>query len=126
MIKDYKYYVEKYIQYRSKMCQSPDDYGIINTRVHNKAVDNLNSLIAEMLKDIDVTKKVYSILLENENSFIQQNSAGECLELTPPIHVEKSIEILEHTIQYGEIWEIMGAERTLKIWRGEINPDDPW
>ena len=117
-------YVEKYISLCSMLCKSPDDYNKNKVNNHNKAIRKLITLREELSKNDILSYKVYSILLENADIYIRQSAATECLNLN--IHIEKSEQLLEYIIQKGERMASMGAERTLKIWRGEIKPTDPF
>ena len=116
-------YIEKIIQLSSQLCQKPDDYTKNKVKEHNKAARKLTVLENALANDIEMAKEVFGELLESENMFIKQNAATHCLELS--LHIKKSVKILEHICKKGEVWNAMGAERQLKIWRGEIEPDDP-
>jgi len=116
-------YVEKIIYLNSQICQKPDDYTKEKVRKNNKAARKLTIIENALQNDIEIAMEVYKELLDNEDKFIKSNAAALCLQLK--IHVDKSIEIFEYLEKYGESWEKIGAERQLKIWRGEIEPDDP-
>ena len=76
----------------------------------------------ELYKDIDLAEKVYAELLEIEDMYIQLTVAARCLNLN--LHVESAMKTLEFICVKGEKMHSMYAERTLKIWRGEIGPND--
>ena len=116
-------YIGKYINLNSKLF-SPDDLTDENLKQHNKASRAIYKLCDELKENIDLAEKVYSELLENEDIDIQQGAATNCLELN--IHIKKSVKILEHISKKGDGWFAAGAKRTLKIWRGEIGPYDPF
>jgi len=116
-------YVEKIIELWSKLCQKPDDYTKAKVKINNLAIDELIPLIEELTKDHDLSEKVFEELLENNDPFIRQNAASHCLSLN--LHIEKSVKTLKGFLKHGKPWEAMGAERSLKIWRGEIGPNDP-
>ena len=117
-------YVKKYIELYAKLCKNPDDYADKSKiRKNNKAARALYVLDSELRKDIVLMEKVYSDLLENEDKCIRQSTASGCLAAN--LHIKRSVEILEHIARSNDRWEAMPAERTLKIWRGEIDPNDP-
>jgi len=62
--------------------------------------------------------------MEIKDFKVQFYAAAHCLELN--INTARAEEVLENIIKAGERCAVMDAERNLKIWRGEINPDDPW
>jgi len=117
-------YIAKYIDSFSKLCKKPEDYTRCKVKSHNRAMRELIALEDELSQDVELTEEVFSALLENEDSYIQQNIAGRCLSLN--LHIKKSVEILERTSENGDRMSAMGAERTLKIWRGELKPDAPF
>ena len=126
MMKDYKYYVGEFLKTLSKMCLSPDDYENpkLTTKVHNRAVDQYRIIKAVLEENHELAEKVYSELMEINDVKVQFYAAAHCLELN--INTARAEEILENIERTGEKWAVMFAERNLKIWRGEINPDDPW
>jgi len=117
-------YIKKYISLRSKVCVKPEDYTKSKIKTHNKAVLELISLVNEIRKNNDLSEEVFSVLLDNEDIYIQQSAATDCLNLN--LHVIKAIEILERVKKKGDRMAAMGAERTLKVWRGEIKSDKPF
>jgi ATP-dependent protease Clp ATPase subunit len=125
MMKDYMFYVEKHLDILSKMRLGPDDYdGRISTRTHNKAIDRYKLLKIELEENLNLAVKVYSELLEINDIKVQFYAAANCLTLN--LHTERAEEILEHQRKTGEKWLAMLAERNLKIWRREIDPNKLW
>jgi len=116
-------YIEKIIHFNSQLCQKPDDYTKEKVKGHNKAARKLFALENALANDIEMAGEVYRELMENEDKFTKSNAAVRCLQLK--IHTDKALEIIEYRRKHGERWEAMGAERQLKIWRGEIGPNDP-
>ena len=116
-------YIERILHLNSQLCQKPDDYSKEKVKGHNKAARKLTALENILVNDIEMAGEVYGELMESEDKFIKSNAAVRCLQLK--IHIDKAIEIFEYLSKHGESWEVMGAERQLKIWRGEISPNDP-
>ena len=127
-------YAEKYIELLMKQISNPRDYGSkTKLKAHNKAATELHRLCTELHKDASMSEKVYGELLANENQRIQQSAASACLALNSDygyeIHIDKSVRILEEISKQddgGLNWPAQGAERVLKIWRGELDPMRPW
>ena len=126
MIKDYTYYVEKYLKTLSKMRLAPSDYSDpkFSTREHNRAIDQFNLLEIELEKHRELADKVYSELMEINDIKVQFYAASYCLKLS--IHIERAVEILEHMRKTNENWAVMLAEGTLKMWHGKIEPNNPF
>ena len=116
-------YIEKILYLNSQLCQKPDDYSKEKVKGHNNAARKLFALENVLANDIEMAKAVYRKLMESEDEFTKSNAAARCLQLK--IYTDKALEIIEYRRKHGERWEAMGAERQLKIWRGEIGPDDP-
>ena len=125
MTKNCKYYVDKYLKTLSKICFSPSDYSDpkFSTRVHNRAIDQFNLLEVVIEENLELANEVYSELMEINDIKVKFYASAYCLKLN--INVERAEEILEHIRKTGEKWIALYAERNLKIWRGEIDPDDP-
>ena len=126
MIKDCEYYVDKFLKTLSKIRLWPSDYENpkLTTRAHNRAVDQYNILEIIMKENHELAAKVYLELMEIKDFKVQFYAAANCLELN--INTARAEKVLENIIKAGERCAVMFAERNLKIWRGEINPDDPW
>lgn len=116
-------YVEKIINLNYQLCQKPDDYTKEKVKAHNSAARKLTKIENALVNDIEMAREVYRELLKSEDNFTKSNAATWCLKLK--IHTDKAIEIFNNLIKNGEKWEVMGAERQLKMWRGEIGPTDP-
>ena len=122
MMKDYKEYVDKFIELHSKTCRKVEDYGNeskISTRMHNIAMRKLNALYAEIDQNLDIAAKVYSELLLNENIDIQQSAAASCLHLN--IYTTEAEATLERIIKTGHVMASRGSETILQNWRDKIN-----
>lgn len=111
----------KYVNLLDRIRKRQEDYLTIKTHVHNRAMRQIIELDAELSKDISSAKKIYFELLKSEDEYIQWFSAARCLKLG--ILVDKSLKILDDIIAHGDRWMVWHAERTLKIWRGEIQPN---
>jgi len=123
MMKDYKYYIDKYLDLLFQTCTKPEDYGKISIRKHNKAIVRLNALQEEICKDNDLAEKIFFELLRNHDITVLLNATACCIHFN--LHIEEAVKTLEFIIISGDRWNAEWAERTLKIWRGEIGPDDP-
>lgn len=127
-------YVEKYIKLWMKQISNPEDYGSeTKVKAHNKAARELHLLCEELHKDGFMSEKVYGELIANEDQRIRQSAASACLKLNSDhgyeIHIDKSVRLLESISKQddgGLNWHAKGAERVLKIWRGELDPRRPW
>jgi hypothetical protein len=117
--------IEKYLSLKlnPKICHSPKDYGEKNVKEHNKAMRTFIAFCSELSQNVELSKSVYSELLEHEDLSIQRNAASMCLELD--IHVKRAVEMLENMAKLDDPWHAMPAERRLRIWRGEIDENDP-
>lgn len=116
-------YIERIIHLNSRLCQKPDDYTKEKVKENNKAARKLTALENALVNDIEMAREVYKELMESEDNFTKSNAAAWCLRLK--INTDKAIKIFKYQRKHGEPWEVMGAERQLKIWRGKIGPDDP-
>lgn len=117
----YSEILNKYVSLLGKIRKSQDDYLKIKTSVHNKAMRQLITLDEELRTDIPMAERIYFTLMENEDEYIQWLAAARCLRLG--ILVEEALKILDDIIERGDRWMVWHAERTLKIWRGGITPD---
>ena len=121
---DKEQYIEEYIRLSGFLAKKPSDYTKKTTKKHNKAMKQLLLLEKDLSKNLQLATEVYSILLNNEDLYIKQSAATECLDLR--ICVDQSIEVLEYIRQNGERMASMGADRILRIWRGELDPSKPF
>lgn len=117
-------FIEKIVYLNSQFCKRPDDYTKERVKIHNKAAKKLNVIENALCNDIEMATLVYGELMDSEDNFTRSNAAAWSLELK--INTEKAIKVLKNLKKHGDEWEAMGAERLLKIWRGEIGPDDPF
>ena len=117
-------YVEKYIELCSLLCKHEADYTKENIKIHNKAMKELNKLIAEISNDIEKAKCMYEVLLSQEDVHIKQLAATDCLNFN--IYVKEAVKILKKISTSGNRMASMGAKRTLRIWKGELDPSDPF
>ncbi len=116
-------YIDRINHLNARTLQKPSDYAKGNVKKHNKAMQSLIALEDKLKDDLVLAGEVYLELLESTNKLTQSNAAVRCLQLG--IHTERALEILEYRRVNGEPWEKMGAERQLKLWRGEIKPHEP-
>lgn len=119
-------YAKEYIMLCSQLCKKAEDYTKIKVRKHNKAIDKLNQIREEMSKDQELTEEVYRILLGCEDSYVQKSAASDCLRLNIHVHTKIALKIIKKTIRHGDRMAAMGATRTLKIWKGKLDPNDPF
>ena len=120
---NYDDFFNKYVSLLGKIYKRESDYLEIKTRVHNRAMRQLIALEEELSRNIPMAEKLYFELMKNEDEYIQWHASASCLSLG--ILVEESLKILDDIIANGDRWMLWHAERTLKIWRGEIRPDQP-
>ncbi len=116
--------IEKYINLCDMMCKEELDYTKEKVKIHNNAMRKMQNLTKGLRSDILLANKVYAVLLQNKDSFIQQSVATECLSLK--IHIEASLSILKNISRKGSRMAAMAAKRTLLIWDGKIDPNDPF
>ena len=116
--------VEKYINLCSLLCKDEEDYSRDRIKIHNKAMAELKRLADEIGADMPLAAKVYETLLYSQDAFIQQSAATDCLQLK--IHINQAIKTLKRIQKNGGRMAAMTAKRTLLIWNGKLNPDDPF
>ena len=115
--------LEKYLALSSKVYKRREDYLKIKASVHNRAMRQLIALDAELSEKASLAEVVYGELLKNEDEYIQWSAAACCLRLG--VLTEESLNVLDNIIASGDQWMTFHAKRTLKIWRGEIDPTQP-
>ena len=115
---------DKYVRLCAQMCKCADDYTKMKIVKNNKAVKERNLLKKQLYTDIDLCKDVYDLLLDNEDLYVRQAAATDCLSLN--IHIDKSRQILQSICKHGNRMAAMGAERALLIWEGKLDPKDPF
>ena len=123
-MKNYKEYINKYLNLHSQTCSKPEDYDRISVAKHNKAIVKLNAFQDEICKDQDLAEKVFSELLQNEDITVLLGAAACCVNHN--ILIEDAEKTLEWIVQTGDYWITGIAERVLGVWCGEIDPDKPW
>ena len=124
MNKELSKFVDEYIALCGQLCQKAEDYTRENVATHNRAVKKLNSLKERAHADLNFAEKMYHALLTHNDMYVRQDAATECLFLD--IHVATSLEILKKISRGKERMAAMGAKRTLLIWKGKLNPNDPF
>lgn len=124
MNNDLNVFVNEYITLCGQLCKNIEDYTKENVVKHNMAIKKLNSLKERAHADSDFAKKLYHTLLTNNDMYVQQDAATECLFLD--IHIATSLKILKKISQGKEKMAAMRAKRTLLIWEGKLNPSDPF
>ena len=117
-------FVDEYILLCTQLCKKADDYTKENVAKHNKAMKKLNVLRKEMYNDIQFAERVYKALLYHPEVYVQQSAATDCLRLN--IHTNDSVKILKNICKQGDRMSSMSAKRTLLIWEGKLNPNDPF
>lgn len=116
--------IEKYIFLCSQMCKCADDYTKEKVAKHNKAMKALIQLKKKLHADANLTEQVYAVLLKSKDIYVRQSAATECLSLN--IYTEESAKILKEICLQGNRMAAMGARRTLLIWEGKLDPNDPF
>ena len=107
-------YVDDYILLCSKLCKDSNDYNRSKVQQNNRAYKKLTRLKLEISKDIATALNVYSILLNDQNVFIQQSAATDCLKLN--IHIEESVHVLRNISHSTDRMRAISAKRTLLVW----------
>ena len=116
--------IDQYIGLCDLMCKEESDYTSEKVKLHNKAMKQMQILTQKLSADIDLANKVYAVLLQHEDRFIQQSAATECLSIK--IHTKRALCILKEISRKENRMAAMAAKRTLLIWKGKINPHDPF
>ena len=116
--------VEEYIMLCSQLCKKAEDYTKEKVARHNVAMKKLNKLKKNMYMVPELAENVYRVLLNCEESYVQQTAATDCLMIN--IHVDASVKILKRISSCGDRMSAMGAKRTLLIWEGKLSPSDPF
>lgn len=117
-------FVERYVSLCSLLCKNESDYTKQKVKIHNKAMAELRSLVDEISADMYLADNIYGKLLHCEESFVQQSAATDCLSLK--IHTKQAVKILKRISKYGNRMDAMAAKRTLLIWGGKLDPNDPF
>lgn len=117
-------YVEYYIKLDSQLCKKKEDYIKEKVAKHNKAMKKLLALKEQIKADKYIAEQVYCLLLCCNDTHVRQSAATDCLSLN--IHIEESLQILKDICKNGDRMAAMGAERTLLIWEGKLNPNSPF
>ncbi len=84
----------------------------------------LIKLNKEISRDAELERQVFLDLIENEDEYVRQSAASRCLELG--IEVKKAVKIIKSFRNSQNPMSASWAARTLKLWRGEIGPKDPF
>ena len=124
MRKDKLYYIEKYVMLCGSLCKVATDYTRAKVKKHNKAMQQLILLEEELSGEIGLAEEVYDSLLNSTDNYVRQSAATDCLRFN--IHTERAIAELEYICANGERMAAMGADRILRIWRGELDPSKPF
>jgi hypothetical protein len=90
----------------------------------NKAARELHAIHTELRENIVFAEELLSVRLYHDDIHITQLAATYCLDFN--LHAEEAVAILEYIVANGDYWSAVGAERRLKIWRGELDPMRPW
>jgi len=120
---DVQVIVDQYIRLCSQLCQKPSDYTKENVRKHNKAMRELLRLTDKIKRSPEIMGAVFSVLLNQSDAYVRQNAATTCLNMG--IHTAKAVGILEQISKSKDRMAAMGAQRTLRIWKGELDANSP-
>lgn len=124
MKRTYDDYVEEYLLLCSRLCKTPADYTAEKVKVHNRAMKSLSSLSDEIVADSEVAESVFAVLLRCDDENVKKTAATTCLHIG--VQTEEAVRVLETICQSCNRMAAMGAERVLKIWRGEIAANQPY
>ena len=108
----------------SQFCKEAEDYTKENVANHNKAIKKMNTLKKNIHDNAQLKEAVYGILLSNEDTYVRQSAATDCLLMG--IHIDAAVQILKNICKYGDRMSAMGAKRALLIWEGKLDPNDPY
>jgi len=118
------HYVDEYIMLCAQMCKKAEDYTKEKVAVHNKAVQKMHTLQENMRVDPQFAERVYSVLLNSDDAYVQQSAATACLFSN--IHIRTAVKILKRIRRRGDRMSAMAAKRNLLIWKGKLSPDEPF
>lgn len=116
--------IERYVHLCKLMCREASDYTEERVKIHNRAMKEMQDLTETIRSDMSMANKVYAALLEHGDSLVQQSAATECLSLK--IHMKPALTVLKRISRKGNRMAAMAAKRTLLIWKGRLNPNDPY
>lgn len=124
MNNDLNEFVDEYIALCGQLCKKAEDYTRENVVTHNRAIKKLNALKDRAHADRYFAETMYHALLSQNDMYVRQDAATECLLLN--IHISTSLEILKEISQGRDKTAALVAKRTLLIWEGKLNPNDPF
>ena len=114
----------RYMEISSQLCKKPSDYTKEHIRRHNRAMKERMGLAETIAGNLTLAQQVYRILLSQNDLYIRQSAATDCLNLG--IHTVQSVEILTEISGSQNRMAAMGAQRALAVWRGEISASEPF
>ena len=89
-------------------------------RANNRAAKELMALFRTVSANRALAERVYCCLLKESCPRTQAHAASECLRMG--IYIQEAEQILEKLARREDIGiTALGAEYTLKVWRGEIS-----
>ena len=116
--------IDEYVELCSHISKTADDYTKETVAENNKAMRRMNELTQKLNSDKNVANEVYGVLLDHADTHVRQCAATDCLFQI--IHVERALKILKDIRRHGDKMSAMAAKRTILIWKGQLNPDDPF
>ena len=116
--------IDEYVELCSHMCKTADDYTPEKVAENNKVMRRKNELIHSFYTSEVIAKEVYGKLLDHPDAFVRQCAATDCLFQV--IHVERALRILKDIRRHGDRMSAMAAKRTILVWKGKLNPDEPF
>lgn len=122
-IKDCDYYVNRIIKLESGLSRTMITKTSAEHRRHNRCAKELYRIYDELYDEYELASQVYSTLMKNEDPYIRQAGATECLILG--ILVEEAVPILEWCVENQDTLYSWGARRRLMIFRGKMPEDSP-
>ncbi len=116
--------VGRYVELCADLCKAPEDYTPTRVKQHNRTMKEIIKLDEELGHDAELAGQVYLDLMEHEDDYVRQSAATRCLELG--IETKKAVKIIKSFRRSRNPMSAGWAERTLKLWRGKIGPNDPF
>ena len=119
-----KQYIDEYVSLCGQMCKSAEDYTNQNVKRHNHAMKDMLRLVDQLHKDTQLLLSVYNELLKHEDMFVKHCAAADCLRFG--VHTDQAVKVLKMVCRKGDRMEAFAAKRSLKIWEGKLDPNDPF
>ena len=119
-----KRYIDEYVLLCGQLCKAADDYTKQKVKQHNQAMLKLLQLTEELCDDMPMAMEVYDELLKHEDLHIKHYAASDCLRIG--IHTRQAVKVLKMVCRKGNRIAAMAAKRSLAIWKGKLDPNEPF